>query len=77
MAVRRPAHDHRRDLLGAAVDERIADLHAIARTVRGPDIGARRSLVSRVRDGLGGRLIALGAALATDDTPRRRSALRS
>ena len=77
MAVRHHANDHRRDLLVAAVDERIADLRAAARASRTPRAGADRGVVSRLRDALGARLIALGAALATDDPLRRRPALRS
>ena len=76
MAVRPSAYDHRRDLVLATVDERIADLHAIAHASHRASAPSR-GLVAGLRDALGGRLIGLGVALATDEAVRRRPALRS
>ena len=77
MAIRATDRPRQRpDLMLVAVHERIADLHASARSSRaGAGRPGRR--VARLRHALGSRLIALGSALVTDESARRRPALRS
>jgi hypothetical protein len=62
------------DLPFQATSDRIADLRADAATTRvGVATGVpRRGLLGRLRDGVGVRLIELGAALVADDTLKRR-----
>ena len=63
------------DLPFQATSDRIADLQADAATTRiaGPAADAPTTgPLGRLRDGLGVRLIELGAALVADDTVKRR-----
>ena len=62
------------DLPFQATSDRIADLQADAATTR-VGVGAGvpgRGPLGRLRDGVGVRLIELGAALVADDTLKRR-----
>ena len=78
MAVRRSIPDHQRpDLVLQAAYERIAGLRAGAHASRAAaPSGSGRGVVAGWRDALGRRLIAAGTALVTDETVRRRPALR-
>ena len=77
MALRATDRTHPRpDLVLAAVHERIAELHASARSSRA-GAGSPRGRIARLRDAVGSRLIALGSALVTEEPARRRPALRS
>ena len=62
------------DLPFQATSERIADLQADAATTRVGIVaaGPARGPLGRLRDGVGVRLIELGAALVADDTLKRR-----
>lgn len=79
MAGRASSNDHDRlDLVLESSYARIADLRTTARTARaaGMPSGSAPGPLDRLRDVIGGRLIALGNAVATDDALRRRPALR-
>jgi hypothetical protein len=79
MAARPTARDHHRpDLVHLPVQERIADLWAVARSTRStPGTGRERRVLGGLRDALGRRLIAAGTALVGDESLRRRPAVRS
>jgi hypothetical protein len=76
MAVRRHTNDHPRpDRDLEAAYDRIDGLRATARSSRST-APSERALSARWRDAVGRRLIAVGSALVTDETLRRRPALR-
>jgi hypothetical protein len=76
MAVRRHTNDHPRpDLDLEAAYDRIDGLRASARSSR-PWSSPGPGLLVRWRDAVGRRLIAIGTALVTEETLRRRPALR-
>jgi hypothetical protein len=63
------------DLPFQATSDRIADLQADAATTRAAGAATDESVsgpIGRLRDGIGIRLIELGAALVADDTVKRR-----
>lgn len=74
-------HDHGsvRDLTFVLAQDRIADLRASAPTLidavdaAPDDAGASSGIVTRARDAIGRRLIALGGSVVADEGLRRRA----